>query len=343
MAFQENYNFDNSNSGNGAAVVSSAAEAYAQQQQTFKRPLDNDGEDDYNSPTKRARPQNVEMRCLIPSKSAGGIIGKGGTVIKEFRDTYKAQIHIPDARTKERVLQVGTTIQNCGELLLRIVPIVYENTNPRKRGNNQMNIKLLVHQSQAGGIIGTGGFKIKELREQTGAQITVQRERCPGSTDRLCMVSGQPDVISKCVVLILELLQDIPPKGPVQNFDPSMCSEDYDSADGFGMGGFGQGGGGGGGGGRGGPGGGFGPGGMGGFNMGRGGGGGGRGGGGFNRGRGGMGGRGNFGGRGGGGGGFNRGGGGMGGGGFRGGRGGNNRGRGFGGGGGRGGRGRGGF
>jgi len=269
MSFPKNYGYgDFSNGGPGTAD-----EQYAQQQQAFKRPLD-DNQGGY-IPNKRSRQQHgeVEIRCLIPSKSAGGIIGKGGSVIKELRTTYQAQIHIPDARTKERILQIVSTIENCEKLLLQIVPIIYENSNLRRNESDPMNVKLLVHQSQAGGIIGTQGSKIKELREKSGAQIKVQRDRCPGSTDRLCMITGPPEAISTCVKMILYLLQDIPPRGPVQNFDPAMCSEEFDSGNGFGN--FG-------GGGRGGYDGGM----RGGFSMGRGGGSRGRGG--FDRGMGGS-------------------------------------------------------
>jgi len=44
----------------------------------------------------------------------------------------------------------------------------------------------LVHQSHAGAIIGRGGSKIKELREQTQCRFKVFQECCPMSSDRVC-------------------------------------------------------------------------------------------------------------------------------------------------------------
>jgi len=48
---------------------------------------------------------------------------------------------------------------------------------------------MLVHQSHAGAIIGKGGSKIKELREQTGAQLKVFQETCPLSSDRTMLIT----------------------------------------------------------------------------------------------------------------------------------------------------------
>lgn len=37
--------------------------------------------------------------------------------------------------------------------------------NGTKHGSDEIDIRMLVHQSQAGCVIGKGGLKIKELRE----------------------------------------------------------------------------------------------------------------------------------------------------------------------------------
>ncbi|XP_046688619.1 heterogeneous nuclear ribonucleoprotein K homolog, partial [Homalodisca vitripennis] len=53
------------------------------------------------------------------------------------------------------------------------------------------NIRMLVHQSQAGCIIGKGGLKVKELREKTGARIKIYTNCCPDSTDRVVQITGR--------------------------------------------------------------------------------------------------------------------------------------------------------
>merc|ERR1719454_324680 len=86
--------------------------------------------------------------------------------------------------------------------------------------NDDCELRMLVHQSRAGAIIGFKGQTIKELREQSGAKLNVFQEVCPHSTDRMCTVKGQPDVVRSCLVKILNVLETVPPRGPTQDYDP---------------------------------------------------------------------------------------------------------------------------
>jgi heterogeneous nuclear ribonucleoprotein K len=54
-----------------------------------------------------------------------------------------------------------------------------------KNKRDEFEVKLLIHSSMAGAIIGRGGEKIKELREQTSANLKVFSEPAPMSTDRV--------------------------------------------------------------------------------------------------------------------------------------------------------------
>jgi len=213
-----------------------------------KRSYNNDPQPNYGGdggPAKRMRRQQpsegIEMRCLVPSRAAGGIIGRGGSNIRDLRDSLQIQVFLPDATAPERVLKVKGSPQKCGEVILKVLPQIEEVTNSNKQHQDDdkqqeeksdSSIKLLVHQSQAGGIIGTKGVKIKELRQQTGAMIKVHQDCAGMSTDRIVIVCGTHAVISSCVVLIMELLETIPPKGPVEEYDPQLeadyaYEEDY--------------------------------------------------------------------------------------------------------------------
>nr|CAD7572538.1 unnamed protein product [Timema californicum] len=111
-----------------------------------------DADGDMGTPQKRSRPGgDTEVRLLIPSKTklillilkqpllsadicfqaAGSIIGKGGHNITKLRT---------------------------------------EATTRQGSRSDDVDLRLLVHQSQAGCIIGKSGFKIKELRELKKAQ-----------------------------------------------------------------------------------------------------------------------------------------------------------------------------
>nr|XP_012232276.1 PREDICTED: heterogeneous nuclear ribonucleoprotein K [Linepithema humile] len=157
------------------------------------------------SPHKRYRQAfDDELRLLIPSKVAGSIIGKGGQNITKLRSQYKASIIVPDCPGPERVLTISSDLPTVLQVLNEVVPNLEENGS--RHGSDEIDVRMLVHQSQAGCIIGKGGLKIKELREKTGARIKIYSNTCPRSTDRLISICGKP---TTCIECIRELIATI--------------------------------------------------------------------------------------------------------------------------------------
>ncbi|XP_006610127.2 heterogeneous nuclear ribonucleoprotein K-like [Apis dorsata] len=173
------------------------------------------------SPHKRYRQGDDELRLLIPSKVAGSIIGKGGQNITKLRSQYKASIIVPDCPGPERVLTISSDLPTVLQVLNEVVPNLEEvsvatrrgshgkrndSINGSRHGSDEIDVRMLVHQSQAGCIIGKGGLKIKELREKTGARIKIYSHCCPHSTDRLISICGKP---TTCIECIRELIATI--------------------------------------------------------------------------------------------------------------------------------------
>ena len=62
----------------------------------------------------------------------------------------------------------------------------------------------MVPAVQCGAIIGTGGFRIKEIRETTGCLVKIGREHLPRSTEKLITLSGTPDIIRDTIEKICQ-------------------------------------------------------------------------------------------------------------------------------------------
>ncbi|KAK5613264.1 hypothetical protein CRENBAI_024852 [Crenichthys baileyi] len=89
-------------------------------------------------------------------------------------------------------------------------------------------LRLLIHQSLAGSIIGVKGAKIKELRENTKTSIKLFQECCPQSTDRVVLVGGKMERVVECIKTMLELISEAPIKGRTQPYDPNFYDETYE-------------------------------------------------------------------------------------------------------------------
>uniref|UniRef100_A0A915ESE0 K Homology domain-containing protein n=1 Tax=Ditylenchus dipsaci TaxID=166011 RepID=A0A915ESE0_9BILA len=159
-----------------------------------------------------------ELRLLIATKAAGAVIGKGGEYIKSVREKFSALVVVPDKVLT--MLCKQEDVKDCFK------EILHKLAEEQKRGD--LDIRILVHQSHAGAIIGRGGTKIKELREQTSSNIKVFQECCPQSTDRVVSLTSTQDKLPDAIGVMMEFMKDIPIKGiqkqyDATNYDPRMA------------------------------------------------------------------------------------------------------------------------
>lgn len=196
-----------------------------------------DGDTSDNKPAmKRSRKDEEEVRLLIPSKMAGAIIGKGGHNIQKLRSEYQAQVNVGDCTGPERVITIGGDM----ETITKVVKDVMKHLD--KAGENEYELRILVHQSLAGCVIGRGGTKIKELKDQIGCRLKIFSNIAPQSTDRIAQVIGSEEQCLTALNDIIGLIQGTPIKGPVHNYDPHNYDDMYaDEYGGYGIGGGGGG------------------------------------------------------------------------------------------------------
>uniref|UniRef100_A0A8C8H154 Heterogeneous nuclear ribonucleoprotein K n=1 Tax=Oncorhynchus tshawytscha TaxID=74940 RepID=A0A8C8H154_ONCTS len=179
-----------------------------------KRPAE-DADEEQSYKRSRNTEDMVELRILLQSKNAGAVIGKGGKNIKSLRT---------DVSTFTPFLIGVSTV---GDILLKIIPTLeeYQQYNGM---DFDCELRLLIHQSLAGSIIGVKGAKIKELRENTQTNIKLFQECCPQSTDRVVLVSGKSERVVECIKIMLDLIAEAPIKGRTQPYDPNFYDETYD-------------------------------------------------------------------------------------------------------------------
>lgn len=209
---------------------------------------DYESDDDRQQRSKRRYNDRMELRLMIQSRDAGSIIGRGGDNIKRLREDYKVGITVSDSRAPERIVIITGELNGIGSVVEEIIKGFDDKFKSRR--DQEAELKMLIHQSQAGCVIGKAGSKLKEFRQDHDIDIKVFPECCPRSTDRTVQVTGTAHNVQKCITSIMDMLKTWPPKGMNNQYDPINYMEsavrDYGGYfDDFG----GRGGGGGGGGG----------------------------------------------------------------------------------------------
>ena len=177
---------------------------------------------------KRSRAGNkFEARLPSPSKIAGSIIGKSGANIQTLRNEYNANVRVPDCPGPERVMTIhADDAQTCINVVAAALPYMSEEAArslPGQKPDEQSGpkeIRILIHQSIVGGIIGRAGFKIKEIRDASGANIKVYQTCAPQSTDRCVAVQGALQKIVLALKEVFEVINNTEIKGVDQPYDP---------------------------------------------------------------------------------------------------------------------------
>lgn len=176
---------------------------------------------------KRPRGDRYEARLMIPSKVAGSIIGKGGANIQKLRTEHNANVRVPDCPGPERVMTIQSdSVETIIKVVEASIPLMSEEAANAPPGTSpppatSQEIRVLIHQSIVGGIIGRAGFKIKEIRDQSGANIKVYATCAPQSSDRCVALSGSGDKIVEALKLVFEVVDATEIKGPDQPYDPN--------------------------------------------------------------------------------------------------------------------------
>ena len=75
--------------------------------------------------------------------------------------------------------------------------------------HDEPELRMLIHQSQAGCVIGKAGSKLRDMRQDFGVEVKVFAACCPMSTDRIVRVIGVPQKVVKCMIFIIEMLRTV--------------------------------------------------------------------------------------------------------------------------------------
>eukprot|EP00471_Norrisiella_sphaerica_P012009 CAMPEP_0184503574 /NCGR_PEP_ID=MMETSP0113_2-20130426/51974_1 /TAXON_ID=91329 /ORGANISM="Norrisiella sphaerica, Strain BC52" /LENGTH=405 /DNA_ID=CAMNT_0026893099 /DNA_START=114 /DNA_END=1331 /DNA_ORIENTATION=+ len=150
--------------------------------------------------------ETIEIRVLMNAKWMGGIIGKGGSVIGEYRQRSGSFINVSNSKPgcNERIATMKGTPQNA-MLALRMVvhnlvtqmitSATYYPQNQEKDEKTGPFVTLLIPNGAIGSVMGKGGSVIKQIREMSSASIKISDDVLPGSTDKSVTVRGTMEQI----------------------------------------------------------------------------------------------------------------------------------------------------
>lgn len=147
------------------------------------------------------------MKLLAPEVMAAAIIGKGGAVIASIRQSCSARVALTEhgevyPGTDCRIITVqASTEDQINEVARQIISKVLDlatSAGPSEAIGTEGELKLraLVPRAAVGGLIGKGGAAIKQLREISGAKVSISEPFGTGpSAEQLVSLVGAPKAL----------------------------------------------------------------------------------------------------------------------------------------------------
>lgn len=131
-----------------------------------------------SSPGMGSRPKghsDLPLRMLVPTQFVGAIIGKEGATIRNITKQTHSKIDIhrkENAGAAEKPITIHSTPDGCTSSCKIIMEIMHKEALDTKF-NEEVPMKILVHNNFVGRLIGKEGRNLKKIEQDTGTRITI--------------------------------------------------------------------------------------------------------------------------------------------------------------------------
>ncbi|XP_024969102.1 KH domain-containing protein HEN4-like isoform X2 [Cynara cardunculus var. scolymus] len=158
----------------------------------------------------------LTYRLICPDEKVGGVIGKGGTIVKALKHETGCDIKVLErtAESDDRVIVISGPAHPderiCApqDAVLRVQTRIYR-AAPE---NKAVTAKIIVSAHQIGCLLGKGGAVISEMRKTTGAYIRIlgkdQTPQYAAENEEVVQVNGDFDAVHEALLQITTRLRN---------------------------------------------------------------------------------------------------------------------------------------
>ncbi|XP_057516929.1 KH domain-containing protein HEN4-like [Amaranthus tricolor] len=167
-------------------------------------------------PRRMDVPEILTFRLLCPDERVGGVIGKGGAIIRTLQHETGCDIKVLESNSdgEERMIIISgpahpdDRISAVQDAVLRVQNRIAKAIPDSKEKG--VTSKILVSSNQIGCLLGKGGSIIAEMRKFTGAYIRIMgKDQTPksASENEVVQINGELEVVQEALLQITTRLQ----------------------------------------------------------------------------------------------------------------------------------------
>lgn len=161
-------------------------------------------------------PEELQLHMDAPSRLVGAILGKEGQTIKQTGSTSGCKISVTkkDSNGERRIVIIGK-YPHCKAAHSALQEQLEAAAESSATGEDVSTTRItyFVRGSAAGAVIGKGGNTLRQVREQTGTKIQLDRDEIQGQ--RPCTISGESLQVIEAIGLLYEIIRQDSPDGDI--------------------------------------------------------------------------------------------------------------------------------
>lgn len=148
-----------------------------------------------------------KIEIIIPHTVIGLVIGKGGENIKRIQSetgaTVRVDPHTVDEQGNKVCTITGTkqAVTEAHSQVTQVIENAAQNKRPRMQVEGGDQYRMKIPASRTGAIIGKGGETIKQIKQQSGCDIELDKNS-KDQEESVFIIRGTPDKIAKARSLI---------------------------------------------------------------------------------------------------------------------------------------------
>lgn len=163
------------------------------------------------------QPDVLQVHMVVPGQIANAVLGKGGVQMRQVATTVGCKLRALSAEGLSGQLLVLVGTYNQCVILQELVhgrmmdALRAEGHAP----SDQSELVLMVRAEAAGVVIGKQGFMLKQIRERSGATITLLREQVQGQ--RPCILTGTLRDVLRAEKHVFDLVRAVTVADPAKS------------------------------------------------------------------------------------------------------------------------------
>lgn len=162
-------------------------------------------------------PDILTFRLLCHEERVGGVIGKGGTIVKTLQHETGCEIRVMDgiSNSEERVIVISgpahpdDRIAAVQDAVVRVQSRIVRALSDSN--DKAVAAKLLVPSNQIGCLLGKGGTIIAEMRKLSGAHIRIlgkDQTKCASEDEEVVQINGEFETVQEALLQITGRLRN---------------------------------------------------------------------------------------------------------------------------------------